>query len=384
MVKSKFTKSSYAIAALNLIESAHAWSVSLGLTRWGVKTTLFMSTPFDDLNSNNWPQTEEILAQDDDYQDWEELLRQRENPDWSPFEPSYSSNFDDIQAAGFHETDLPDQSDVWLDTLQAVSIEELEFNQVENLRADSVRQMQEWGFSSEVIKNSLGVAVDDKQEEIDNRLMENFRNLTKTTGFGMVVVDTELDLKEVESHSLVDLDENGEPIRSQMVYVDEHTCIGCTNCATTAPSTFFMEDYLGRARVFQQWGDDDETIKIAIETCPVDCIHYVPYEELKSLEIQRRDQNINFKARLVNQGEYGGDYSHRVGVGSTKFTSAPKISGNLGARCNNCPTRGCANCPMYGVGNNPEFKRKEEARKKRNEERRRKQSLESASKSAEL
>jgi ferredoxin len=349
-----------------------------------MKTALFMSTPFDDLNSNNWPQTEEILAQDDDYQDWEDLLRQRENPDWSQFEPSYSSNFDDIQAAGFEETDMADQSDLWLDTLQAVSIEELEFNQVENQRADSVRQMQEWGFSSEVIKNSLGVAVDDKQEEIDNRLMENFRNLTKTTGFGMVVVDTELDLKEVESHSFVDFDDNGEPIRSQMVYVDEHTCIGCTNCATTAPSTFFMEDYLGRARVFQQWGDDDETIKIAIETCPVDCIHYVPYEELKALEIQRRDQNINFKARLVNQGEYGGDYGHRVGVGSTKFTSAPKISGNLGTRCNNCPTRGCANCPMYGVGNNPEFKRKEEARKRRNEERRRKQSLESASKSAEL
>lgn len=384
MVKSKLTKSCYAVAALNLVQAVHAWSVSFSSGRRQVKTALFMSTPFDPLNSNNWPQTEEILAQDGDDQDWEELLRQRENPDWSPFEPSYSSNFDDIQTAGDGETDMTDESDLWLATLQAASIEELEFNQVENQRADSVRQMQEWGFSSEVIQNSLGVAVDDKQEDIDNRLMENFRNLTKTTGFGMVVVDTELDLKEVESHSLVDLDENGEPIRSQMVYVDEHTCIGCTNCATTAPSTFFMEDYLGRARVFQQWGDDDETIKIAIETCPVDCIHYVPYEELKALEIQRRDQNINFKARLVNQGEYGGDYGHRVGIGSTKFTSAPKISGNMGTRCNNCPTRGCATCPMYGVGNNPEFIRKEEARKRRNEERRRKQSLESASKSAEL
>jgi ferredoxin len=25
----------------------------------------------------------------------------------------------------------------------------------------------------------------------------------------------------------------------QMVYVDEHTCIGCTNCAMIAQSTFF-------------------------------------------------------------------------------------------------------------------------------------------------
>ena len=69
-----------------------------------------------------------------------------------------------------------------------------------------------------------------------------------------------------------------------MVYVDEVTCIGCTNCAMIAQSTFFMEPEHGRARVFEQWGDDDETIQVAIETCPVDCIHYVPYEELKSLE----------------------------------------------------------------------------------------------------
>jgi hypothetical protein len=58
-----------------------------------------------------------------------------------------------------------------------------------------------------------------------------------------------------------------------------------------------MEDELGRARVFEQWGDDDETIQIAIETCPVDCIHYVPYDELVRLEIGRRDQNINFKGK---------------------------------------------------------------------------------------
>lgn len=390
MTESKLLKIAIAIATLKIIEPAHAWSVpfasmwcvsSTPRTRRRMKTTFF-STPFNDMSSS-WPQDDEILGEESEDQDWEEILRQSESSNWSDFEPSYSS-LDDLEAAGKDESKALDESELWLDTLQSISAEELEFNMIENQRADSVRQMQEWGFSPEVIQKSLGVAVDDKQEEVDNRLVEDFRAVTKTTGFGMVVVDTELDLKEVESHTLVDVDENGKPVRSQMVYVDEHTCIGCTNCATTAPSTFFMEDYLGRARVFQQWGDDDETIKIAIETCPVDCIHYVPFEELVSLEIQRRDQNINFKARLVNQGEYGGGDGHRVGGGSTKFTSAPKISGNMGARCNNCPTRGCATCPMYGVGNNPEFKRKEEARKRRNEERRRKQALESASKSAEL
>jgi hypothetical protein len=28
--------------------------------------------------------------------------------------------------------------------------------------------------------------------------------------------------------------------------------------------------------IFQRWGDDDETVQIAIESCPVDCIHYMP------------------------------------------------------------------------------------------------------------
>lgn len=62
-----------------------------------------------------------------------------------------------------------------------------------------------------------------------------------------------------------------------------------------------MEEEMGRARVFEQWGDNDETIQIAIETCPVDCIHYVPYEELKRLEVLRRKQSINFKGECVSK-----------------------------------------------------------------------------------
>ena len=128
-----------------------------------------------------------------------------------------------------------------------------------------------------------------------------------------------------------------------------------------AQSTFFMDDEHGRARVFQQWGDDEDTIAVAIETCPVDCIHYVPYDELVSLEKQRRGQNINFKARLVSQAEGGGlDLAHKVGAA---FTEAPVISGNMKARCGNCPSRGCKDCPMFGVGKNPEFEKREEERK---------------------
>lgn len=40
-------------------------------------------------------------------------------------------------------------------------------------------------------------------------------------------------------------------------------------------------------------------IQTAIETCPVDCIHYIPYEELERLEQERDRMVINYKARLV-------------------------------------------------------------------------------------
>jgi len=158
-------------------------------------------------------------------------------------------------------------------------------------------------------------------------------------------------------------------------------CSFCFSCAMIAQSTFFMDQEHGRARVFNQWGDDDETIEIAIKTCPVDCIHYVPFDELVKLEVERRDQNINFKARLVSQAEYSG--VSRVGC-AVAFTGPQQISGNMSARCNNCPSNGCKNCPMYGVGKNPEFERKEKERKERAARRRLQQERERDSKSADL
>jgi len=105
----------------------------------------------------------------------------------------------------------------------------------------------------------------------------------------------------------------------------------------------------------------------AIETCPVDCIHYVSYEDLARLEVERRGQNINFKARLVSQGEGGYAQGNRVG-GAVAFTGMQKITTGGRTRCNNCPTRGCKDCPMYGVGESPAFKEREEKRLKRKKE----------------
>lgn len=148
-----------------------------------------------------------------------------------------------------------------------------------------------------------------------------------------------------------------------------------------AQSTFFMEQEHGRARVFQQWGDDDETINIAIDTCPVDCIHFIPFEELVELEVGRRDQNINFKARLVNGGANAA--AARVG-GSNAYTAPQTISGNTMSRCNNCPSKGCAECPMYGIGENPTFAKRETERMERATKKRIREQREDSERSVEL
>ena len=98
---------------------------------------------------------------------------------------------------------------------------------------------------------------------------------------------------EDPSHMHIEMDdETGEPVRARFVYVDEHSCIGCTYCATTARSTFFMEEDHGRARVFDQAGDSEELVEEAIDSCPVSCIHYVSHEDLIILEQERMSQFI--------------------------------------------------------------------------------------------
>ncbi|MEM9542866.1 MAG: ferredoxin [Cyanobacteria bacterium P01_E01_bin.42] len=86
--------------------------------------------------------------------------------------------------------------------------------------------------------------------------------------------------------------ELGGTLRQKGVYVDEVTCIGCKHCVHTAPNTFYIEQDHGRARVFSQDGDVQNTIDEAMDTCPVNCIHWVDYTELRQLEAARKFQTI--------------------------------------------------------------------------------------------
>jgi len=86
--------------------------------------------------------------------------------------------------------------------------------------------------------------------------------------------------------------ELGGVLRQKGVYVDEITCIGCKHCAHVARNTFYIEPDYGRSRVIRQDGDAEEVIQEAIDTCPVDCIHWVDYTELRKLEDERKYQVI--------------------------------------------------------------------------------------------
>ncbi len=84
----------------------------------------------------------------------------------------------------------------------------------------------------------------------------------------------------------------GGALRQKAVWVDEAACIGCRYCAHVAAHTFAVEPEWGRSRAIRQDGDSGERIQEAIDTCPVDCIHWVTYESLPELEEQLRQQEI--------------------------------------------------------------------------------------------
>lgn len=96
--------------------------------------------------------------------------------------------------------------------------------------------------------------------------------------------------------------ELGGLLRQTGVYVDELTCIGCKHCALVARNTFYIEPDLGRARVVNQTGDNEDLIQEAIDTCPVNCIHWVDFTQLKQLEQERQYQVISRAGLPLSSG----------------------------------------------------------------------------------
>jgi ferredoxin len=129
-------------------------------------------------------------------------------------------------------------------------------------------------------QNWTSDAIADTQTGREPELGGDFRESSERTGF-----EPEL----------------GGVVRQQGVYVDEITCIGCKHCAHVARNTFYIEPDYGRSRVLRQDADPEDVIQEAIDTCPVDCIHWVDYTELKHLERDRQFQVIPRPGAPIDQ-----------------------------------------------------------------------------------
>ncbi|KAJ4977409.1 hypothetical protein NE237_002515 [Protea cynaroides] len=85
-------------------------------------------------------------------------------------------------------------------------------------------------------------------------------------------------------------------------FVDEFSCIGCKNCANVAPDVFQIEEDFGRARVYSQCRNP-ELVQQAIDSCPVDCIHWTSAAQLSLLEDEmRRVERVNVALMLSGMG----------------------------------------------------------------------------------
>ncbi|XP_022740271.1 chaperone protein dnaJ C76, chloroplastic-like [Durio zibethinus] len=91
------------------------------------------------------------------------------------------------------------------------------------------------------------------------------------------------------------------------VFVDEFSCIGCKNCANVASDVFSIEEDFGRARVHSQCGNP-ELVQQAIDSCPVDCIHWTSAAQLSLLEDEmRRVERMNVALMLSGMGSASAD-----------------------------------------------------------------------------
>ena len=85
----------------------------------------------------------------------------------------------------------------------------------------------------------------------------------------------------------------GGKLREKAVWVEEWDCVGCRYCAHVACNTFVIVPETGRCRAIRQDGNTAERIQEAIDTCPVDCIHWVDFHELTELQERQLDSAQN-------------------------------------------------------------------------------------------
>jgi ferredoxin len=67
---------------------------------------------------------------------------------------------------------------------------------------------------------------------------------------------------------------NKEVPMARKVYIDQEECIGCGTCEEICPEVFRLNTTTDKAEVINASAAPENKIEEAIESCPVECIHW--------------------------------------------------------------------------------------------------------------
>lgn len=140
------------------------------------------------------------------------------------------------------------------------------------------------------------------------------------------------------------------------VYIDEESCIGCTQCTLAAPASFQMLEN-GRARTFLQRGRIPD-VQAAVKTCPVNCMHYVDFARLTHLEKARdspdgddgRTDHRHFGRDRKNDKWRAHTPLYVSRMESSDANHKDSLYHHVVRQCyksNQCPQKGCYDCPLH-------------------------------------
>ena len=149
-----------------------------------------------------------------------------------------------------------------------------------------VEETDEVSSESSILKSSINLDFLDNADDFDSN--------------SKVAFDQFIDSEQISGFEPV----LGGELREKAVWVDESNCIGCQYCVHVANNTFVVDEDLGRARVIRQNGDTLETVQEAMDTCPVDCMHWVEFEDLERLDASLNRDMFQSLGKLPRVNRY--------------------------------------------------------------------------------
>ncbi len=67
---------------------------------------------------------------------------------------------------------------------------------------------------------------------------------------------------------------NFEDHMASIPVIETEDCVGCGSCVEICPKAFVLNESIEKAQVVNPKGCTEEKVNEAIDTCPVNCIHW--------------------------------------------------------------------------------------------------------------